>query len=122
MAVGHIIFNDQLPHGRRLRSFLNLLDQVQSDGNELLLLMAQMKDGGNVGQYLADKFGFGLLPGSNPGTAGDVSMAQAGVGEFESVVGKLNTTGNTVTTGGADYSNRTDHVKDAILQVIAKFG
>jgi len=112
MAVGHIIFNDQLPHGRRLRNFLNLLDSVQSEGNDLLLLIAQMKDGGVVGQYIADKFGFGLLPGANAGTTGSITTAQAGVGEFESVMGKLNTTGAATTSA----------VKDAIDQVIAKFG
>ena len=112
MSVQHIIFNDQLPHGRRLRNFLNLLDSVQSEGNEILNIMAQMKDSGSVGQYLADKFGFGLLPGSNAGTAGDIPTAQAGVAEFESVMGKLNTTG----------ASTTSVVKDAINQAIAKFG
>lgn len=112
MAVNHIIFNDQLPHGRRLRNFLNLVDSMFSEGNELLLLMAQMKDGGNVGQYIADKFGFGLLPGANAGTAGDVTAAQNGVAEFESLMAKFNTTGGATTSV----------VKDAILQAIAKFG
>src|ERR1051325_1905316 len=112
MAVGHILFNDQLPHGRKLRNFLNLLDSAFAEGNELIQLLAQMKDGGAVGQYIADKFGFGLLPGDNPGTAGDVAAAQSGVGEIESVVGKLNT------TGGAGVT--TFNVKDAILQAVAK--
>lgn len=114
MAVGHIVFNDQLPHGRKLRNFLNLLDSAFAEGNELLGLFAQMKDAGAVGAYLAEKFGFGLNPGSNPGTAGDVTVATAGVAEIESLMGKLNT------TGGAGVT--TFNVKDAILQGLAKFG
>lgn len=112
MAVNHIVFNDQLPHGRKLRNFLSLLDSAFSEGNDLLDLLNQMKDGGAVGQYIADKFGFGLLPGSNPGTAGTVATAQAAVAELESLMGKLNTTGGQSATV----------VKDAILQAIAKFG
>lgn len=112
MAVGHIIFNDQLPHARKLRNFLNLVDSMFSEGNELVSLMAQMKDSGNVGQYIADKFGFGLLPGSTAGTSGDITAAQSAVGEIESLMGKFNT------TGGATASV----VKDAILQCVAKFG
>ena len=112
MAVGHVLVNDQLPHARKLRNFLNLLDSAFAEGNELLDLFAQMKDGGAVGQYLADKFGFGLLPGSNPGTAGTVAVAQAGVAEIESLMGKLNTTGAQTATV----------VRDAITQAVAKFG
>ena len=112
MAVGHIVFNDQLPHGRKLRNFLSLLDSTFAEGNELLALFAQMKDGGVVGQYLADKFGFGLLPGSNAGTAGDPAVAAGGVAEIESLMGKLNTTGAETATV----------VRDAILQAVAKFG
>jgi hypothetical protein len=114
MAVPHVLYNDRLPYGQKMRSFLNNLDMVYSDGNELLLLIAQMKDGGAVGQYIADQFGFGLNPGSNPGTAGSIPAAQAGVAEFESLMGKLNI------TGGA--GNTTFNVKDAILQFIAKLG
>lgn len=114
MAVGHILFNDQLPHGRKLRSFLGLLDRMFEEGNDLILLLAQMKDAGAVDEYIADKFGFGLLSGSNPGTAGVVADAQAGVAEVESLMGKLNT------TGGAGVT--TFNVRDAILQAIAKFG
>jgi hypothetical protein len=114
MSVGHVIFNDQLPHGRKLRNFLNLLDSAFAEGNELLGLFAQMKDAGAVGQYLADKFGFGLLPGANAGTTGDVTVAGSAVAEIESVMGKMNT------TGGAGVT--TFNVRDAILQAIAKFG
>lgn len=112
MAVGHVLFNDSTPYGGKLRSFLATLERTFDEGNDLLLLFAQMKDTGAVGQYLATQFGFGLARGSNIGTAGDVPSAQAGVSEIESLMAKLNTTGAATATV----------VKDAILQAVAKFG
>lgn len=112
MAVNHIIYNAQLPHAQRLKAFINTLGFVREEGTEILAIMAQMKDSGTVGQYLADKYGFGLLPGTSPTTSGDVTTAQAAVAELESVMAKLNCTGNSTT----------DHVLDAIEQVVAKFG
>ncbi len=112
MAVGHVLFNDSTPYGAKLRGFISLLDRMQAEGNELLALFNQMKDTGAVGQYLATQFGFGLARGSNIGTAGDITAAQSGVSEIESLMGKLNTTGAATTSV----------VKDAILQAVAKFG
>lgn len=112
MAVNHIIYNYQLPHAQRLKAFLNTLDFVLAEGNDILAILAQMKDSGAVGQYIADKYGFGLIPGTAATTAGDVTTAQAAVAELESVMAKLNCTG----------SDTTDHVLDAIKQVVAKFG
>jgi hypothetical protein len=112
MAVGHVLFNDSTPYGGKLRSFLNQLEACFDSGNDLLLIFAQMKDAGAVGEYLATQFGFGLARGSNIGTAGDVPTAQAGVAEIESLMAKLNTTGAQTATV----------VRDAILQAVAKFG
>ncbi len=112
MAVNHIIYNYQLPHSQRLRAFLVNLDSVFAEGNDILAILSQMKDGGNVGQYIADKFGFGLLSGALSSASGDVAIAQAAVAEIESLMAKLNTTG----------SDTTSNVKDAIKQAIAKFG
>jgi hypothetical protein len=112
MAVGHILFNDATPYGSKLRNFLATLERAFDEGNDLLLVFAQMKDAGAVGQYLATQFGFGLARGSNIGTAGDVPAAQSGVAEIESLMAKLNTTGAATATV----------VRDAILQAIAKFG
>jgi hypothetical protein len=112
MAVGHVLFNDATPYGAKLRGFLSDLERAFDSGNDLLLLFAQMKDTGAVGQYLATQFGFGLPRGSNIGTAGVIADAEAGVAEIESLMAKLNTTGAATATV----------VKDAILQAIAKFG
>lgn len=112
MAIGHILFNDSTAEGRRLRNFLNNLASVINEGNALLQTMAQMTDGGQPGQYLADRFGFGVTPGGSVSTTGDLKTAQAGYDEFASLMGKLNCTG----------SDTTANVKDAIQQAVAKFG
>lgn len=57
----HKAFNDQLPHGRRLRSALNKMDEGVAEFNEVLDIMETMKDGDAVGNYLQTKFGFADL-------------------------------------------------------------
>lgn len=58
MAVSHITFNDQLPHGRRLRAAFNKMDEGLAEFGELLDIMDTMKDGDAVGDYIVAKFGF----------------------------------------------------------------
>lgn len=45
MAFGHLNFNDQTPHGRLLRRWLNGMESVLDDGADVLAVMAQMIDG-----------------------------------------------------------------------------
>lgn len=114
MAVNHILMNDVTPDSRQWRSFVSLVNQTIKAGNDLLDEVNQMKDSGAVGQYIADRFQFGVPPGSSATQAGVVATAQAAVAELESLMGKLNT------TGGAGVT--TFNVLDAIKQFVAKFG
>lgn len=62
MAVGHISYNDQLPHGRDLRRCLQLLQEGHDRLPDLLAAMAQMVDGDGSNAahftYVTSKFGF----------------------------------------------------------------
>ena len=78
MAINHIKFDDQRQKGRLLRQWLNTLEDMLIRGGDLYLTIQQMKNTGNVDQYIADEFGFD-----------DVAHAQAAIGEFESAWGKV---------------------------------
>lgn len=66
MAVSHVAFNDQLPHGRKLRASMNKMDEGLNEFLEVLAVLETMKDDGAVGEYLQTKFGF-----PDPKTAGE---------------------------------------------------
>lgn len=80
MAVNHITYNDQLQHGRQLRSAMNKIHEGRDELAELVEIVAQMKDGSTVTSYIQGKFG-----------TTDLSGAEALVAEIESLNFKLNT-------------------------------
>ena len=97
MAVNHIKFDDQTNGGRRLRRLLNNLEDLLDQFDEELATLAQMKDGGNVTQYIVDQYGFT-----------DTTVAAAGVSEVESAYSKLSGDGSV------------DFVQTALRQVCNK--
>jgi len=62
MAFNHIHFNDQLPHGRMLRRFLNMAEESDDDMTDVRDAMIQMRDGdGSQDAHYAEvtsRFGF----------------------------------------------------------------
>lgn len=101
MAVNHITYTPSTPHGTLLRNCLRDLERGFDGLNDLLGVMDQMKDAGEITAYLQGKFGFP-----------DVGTAQAAYAELASLAGKLNTTGEATTS----------YVRDALLQCFRKFG
>ena len=97
MAINHEKFDDQKQKGRLLRQFLNTLEDMLIRGEDLFLTIQQMKDAGDVTQYIADEFGFQ-----------DVTSAEAAIGEFESAYAKFSGDGqvDTVNTALRQVCNR----------------
>lgn len=61
--MAHHNFNDQLPHGRMLRRWLNGIETVIDDGPDVLAVMTQMLAGNDGSQdahfaTIATRFGF----------------------------------------------------------------
>lgn len=84
MAVQHINFNDQTPHGRMLRRGLTQLEDGLDHLNDLKATMALMIDGDGSQAahftYVTGKFGFGTD-----------ANAKAAWDELNSLLAKLNT-------------------------------
>ena len=84
MAIGHLSFNDQIPHGRMQRSCLNKLEQGLTELTTLLNSLAPDVmidgDGKETAQYdyVAAKFGYP-----------DSKTAMAGVAELKTLLEKL---------------------------------
>jgi hypothetical protein len=102
MAVTHLTFNDQLPHGRLLRRGLSQLEEGLDNLNDTKASMALMIDGDGTQAahftYLTAKYGF----------SSDAD-AKAAWDELNSLLFKLNTNASV-----------TD-VAAAIAQVFNKF-
>jgi hypothetical protein len=103
MAVSHIAFNDQLPHGRQLRAALSKIEDGYESLNEVIAIMTRMIDGDGSSAahftYMVTKMGFA-----------DTAGAKAAFDELNSLAFKLNTNASV-----------TD-VNAALLQVFSKFG
>lgn len=103
MAVSHITFNDQLQHGRQLRSSLNKLEEGLIELNDILAILARMIDGNGSDAshfiYMVAKLGFP-----------DNDTAKAAYDELQSLAFKLNTDSSV-----AD-------VNAALRQAFSKFG
>lgn len=105
MADPFIPFNDQIPHGRRLRSFLNKLNEFMDESADWMATSEQMKqtnaDGSDPAHWatLASKAGFE----SN-------EDAKSAFDEIASLKFKLTT------------NSSVSDVNAAILQCLAKFG
>lgn len=102
MAVSHLSFNDQLTHGRILRSSINKLEEGLEELQDVLATMALMLDGDGSQAahfaYATTKFGF----------SSDAN-AKAAYDELNSLSAKLTT--------DASVSN----VNAAMLQAFNKF-
>lgn len=105
MAVNHVKVDSSTPGGARLRQLLTDLERVLDRFSEEVATMDQMKDSGEIGQYLADQYGFGTK--QSDGTY-EVAAAQAGYAELASAFGKIK-----------DDSS-VDHVQTALRQVCSK--
>jgi hypothetical protein len=84
MAVNHILFNDQLNHGRDLRRCLSKLEEGRDELFDLMDTMALMIDGNGSDAshypYMVVRFGFA-----------DTAGAKAAWEELQSLRSKLNT-------------------------------
>ncbi len=98
MAIGHIIFDRNKPHGAELRQALDNMENGFIALQELLATMIQMQDSGSSTSYIVDRFGFT-----------STAQADAAVAEISSDLGKL--TVNTSVT----------NVNAALTQMFSKF-
>lgn len=98
MAVGHITYQQNTQHGAMLRQSLQQLENGLESLVDLLAVMDQMKDSGEVTEYLREKFGFV-----------SVEAAEAAYNELASLHFKLTTNGSV------------DNVNAALLQAFNKF-
>ena len=94
MAVQHIAFNDQLPHGRMLRRSLQQMEEGMEGLRSSLATLATMIDGdGTVADHFAytlGKFGFS-----------DVATAKAAYDELLALRAKLSTNAQVTQVGSA---------------------
>jgi hypothetical protein len=103
MAVNHIDFRSDTPHGRKLREALDAIQDGYRGLGDVRAIILQMRDGDGSDAshytYVADKFGFP-----------DTATAKAGFEELDSFYAKLSTDGEVT------------FVNAAMLQLLAKFG
>lgn len=102
MAITHLAFNDQTPHGRLLRLWLNGLEAALDEGQDIIALFPTMidGDGSTAGQFneVTSKFGFP-----------DNATSLAAWSEIQSMMAKIT------------VDSSVSSVNAAIKQVLAKF-